>query len=204
MKIIKIEPLIDVGPFSKTPEWETIKTHIVQAVKAVQWPPGSGSFTLHDQPGKRRGQGNGVKPIKDACMIHLKSMAWDLEIPLDLATLSRPGKIDAIYRVGAKLFAVEWETGNISSSHRALNKMALGLLKQVLIGGVLIVPTRKMYQYLTDRVGNYQELIPYFPVWQALASSIDEGLLAVIVVEHDGVSKDVPRIPKGTDGRALT
>lgn len=58
-----------------------------------------------------------------------------------------------------------------------------------------------MYQYLTDRVGNYRELEPYFPLWQSLIC--EEGYLAVISIEHDSVSYDVPKIPKGTDGRAL-
>jgi hypothetical protein len=58
-----------------------------------------------------------------------------------------------------------------------------------------------MYRYLTDRVGNFPELEPYFPLWQAL--KVEEGLLEVIAIEHDGVSQSVPRIPKGTDGRAL-
>jgi len=65
----------------------------------------------------------------------------------------------------------------------------------------LILPTRRMYQYLTDRVGNFEELEPYFDLWKALRC--DEGLLAIMAVEHDDVSKDVPRIPKGTNGRAL-
>jgi hypothetical protein len=103
--------------------------------------------------------------------------------------------------VGSKLFAFEWETGNISSSHRALNKMALGMLKGLLVGGTLVVPTRKMYEYLTDRVGNLDELEPYFELWRAL--NVEYGLLQVVAIEHDGVSRVVPRIPKGTEGRAL-
>ena len=79
--------------------------------------------------------------------------------------------------------------------------MALGIQKKVLIGGALILPTREMYQYLTDRVGNFRELSPYFPLWKSLA--VDEGLLLVIAIEHDAVSDNVPRIKKGTDGRAL-
>ena len=69
-----------------------------------------------------------------------------------------------------------------------------------LIGGVLIVPSRELYQYLTDRVGNYPELEPYFDVWSTYP--LEEGILAIIVVEQDGISSDVPRIAKGTDGRA--
>ncbi|HHW41239.1 MAG TPA: hypothetical protein GXX19_08845 [Syntrophomonadaceae bacterium] len=201
MKIIRFERLIDKGEFSKSGTWNIIENQIVQAIKAIAWPPGSGSFILYDQPGKARGKGNGVKPIKEACMFHLKSLGWSLETPVHIATLKKPGPLDATFPVGERLFCVEWETGNISSSHRALNKIALGILKNVLIGGILILPTRKMYKYLTDRVGNFEELEPYFPFWRSLC--VDEGLLGVIAIEHDAVSKNVPRIPKGTDGRAL-
>ena len=201
MKIGRVESLIETGAFCRSPDWEKIRAQIFEAIKKVQWPPNSGAFTLHDEAGKERGEGNGVKPIKTACMLHLQAQGWVLEPALDIATVTRPGPMDAALNVGNRHFCVEWETGNISSSHRALNKIALGIIKGVLVGGVLIVPTREMYHYLTDRVGNFRELEPYFPVWRAL--KIDEGLLSVIAIEHDGVSKDVPRIPKGTDGRAL-
>ncbi|MBN1102483.1 MAG: hypothetical protein JXL84_03615 [Deltaproteobacteria bacterium] len=201
MKIVRTEKLIDSGEFSRSKKWRQIEDHIRTAIMSIQWPPGSGSFTLYDESGKKPGEGSGVKPIKDACMQTLKSLGWRLETPVDIATVKRPGPMDATYPVGNKLFCVEWETGNISSSHRALNKMALGLLKGILIGGVLIVPTRHMYWYLTDRVGNLSELEPYFPLWRSL--NVDEGLLAVVAVEHDAVSRDVPKIGKGTDGRAL-
>ena len=201
MKIISLEPLIDAGNFRETDDWRTVEEHIRQSIKAIEWPPGSGAFTLHDQPGKKRGEGNGVKPIKASFMAKLQSFGWKLETPVDIATLKRPGAMDATYQVKDQLFCVEWETGNISSSHRALNKMALGILKSILIGGILIVPTRAMYKYLTDRIGNLAELEPYFPLWRSL--QVTEGFLAVMAIEHDGVSQSVPRIPKGTDGRAI-
>lgn len=201
MKIIAIEPLINIGSFRKTPEWQKIEDHIIRSIKLIEWPPGAGCFTLHDQSGKRRGEGNGVTPIKTSFMKKLESLGWNLETPVDIATLKKPGAMDATYRVKDKLFCVEWETGNISSSHRAINKMALGILKEILIGGILIVPTRAMYKYLTDRIGNFSELEPYFPLWKSL--QVSEGFLAVMAIEHDAVSTSVPRIPKGTDGRAL-
>ena len=142
MKIIRTEILIDAGGFSASPGWEEVQGQIAEAIHSVEWPPGSGSFTLHDQPGKKRGEGNGVKPIKDACMRHLSGNGWSLETPVDIATVKRPGKMDATRPMNDRLFCVEWETGNISSSHRAVNKMALGLLEGILVGGVLIVPTR--------------------------------------------------------------
>lgn len=200
MKIVKIEILIDSGGFSSSPVWATIKDHIITSINKVEWPPGSGSFTLYDESGKKRRQGSGVTPIKDIFVKNLKRLGWNLETPVNIATLKRPGPLDATYPVGKKLFAVEWETGNISSSHRAINKMVLGLLNGILIGGILIVPTREMYHYLTDRIGNLQELEPYFPLWKSL--KCEEGLLGVIAIQHDGVSKKVPKITKSTAGRA--
>jgi len=201
MKIIKRERLIDAGDFSSSKEWKIIDDHIRKAIQSIEWPVGSASFTLFDEPGKGRGKGSGVKPIKDACMHRLKSLGWKLETAVDIATVKTPGPIDATFQVSDRLFCLEWETGNISSSHRAINKMCLGMLKKLLIGGVLILPTREMYKYLTDRVGNFPELEPYFPLWKSLR--IEAGLLEVIAIEHDNVSRSVPRIPKGTDGRAV-
>lgn len=201
MKIILLEELIDEGSFSKSQEFYHIREQVFQAIKSVEWPPGSGSFTLFDQSGKKRGEGSGVKPIKEACMSYLKRQGWNLETPVDIATVKRPGPMDATLQARNRLFCVEWETGNVSSSHRALNKMALGILKKILIGGFLIVPTREMYKYLTDRIGNFPELEPYFPLYRAI--KIDVGFLGVIAIEHNAISKNVPRIKKGTNGRAL-
>ena len=35
------------------------------------------------------------------------------------------------------------------------------------------------------------------------AVNINEGFLEIFVVEHDAIDSNVPRITKGTDGRAL-
>lgn len=202
MRIVQTEILIDAGGVGKSKEWNMRYTEICSAIRAIEWPPGSGAFTLYDEPGKKRGMGNGVKPIKAACMARLRDeFGWSLESRIKMRTVQLKGRVDATCLVGDKLLSLEWETGNISSSHRALNKMCLGMLKGALIGGVLILPTRSMYHYLTDRVGNLPEVEPYFPLWKAIP--ITEGILVVVVIEHDAVSRDVPRIPKGTDGRAL-
>jgi hypothetical protein len=201
VKIVKIKNPISCGPFVKSTAFKKINKQIEKAIISVQWPPNSKSFTIHDEPGKKRNQGNGVKPIKDACMTYLKSKGWAMETPVNIASRVRPGPMDATLPVGKQLFCVEWETGNISSSHRALNKMAIGLMNKILIGGVLILPTRSLYKYLTDRVGNFSEIEPYCSLWESV--KIKNGYLAIIAVEHDNASKKVPRIPKGTDGRAL-
>nr|BBH93975.1 hypothetical protein KTA_21740 [Thermogemmatispora argillosa] len=43
----------------------------------------------------------------------------------------------------------------------------------------------------------------YFPLWEALGTLIAKGVLWIIAIEQDAVSRSVPRIAKGTDGRAL-
>jgi hypothetical protein len=197
VKIIKTEFLIRKGIFYKSSEFQSILKQIENAVLSVTHPKDSRQFTLYP---KRKG--NGVMPIKKNFLEWLVQKGWLCEYRMSIASRLRPGPIDAVKNMSdGRHFAVEWETGNISSSHRALNKMAVGLLDGVLAGGILILPSRTMYGYLTDRIGSYSEIEPYFPVWRNL--QIKEGVLAVIEIEHDALSEDVPVIPKGTDGRAL-
>lgn len=197
MKILRTKALISKGPFVQTAEFKTILDDIHDAIKKVTWPPESQKFTLN--PVK---QGNGVKPIKINCMLHLEERGWLLEHRMALGSRVKPGPIDSVLEFdNGQYFAVEWETGNISSSHRAINKLAIGLLENILVGGILILPSRKMYKYLTDRIGNYAEIAPYFPVWEKL--DLNQGYLGVIEIEHDDESDNVPFIPKGTDGMAL-
>lgn len=201
MKIIGQTTLIDQGDFSSSVDFDNIFKDVYSSIENVCWPPGNDQFIIYPEPGKKTGKGNGVKPIKKAFAQNLNEFGWTLEKRLDIATVVRPGPIDAVFPYENKFFAVEWETGNISSSHRALNKMFVGLLNETLCGGVLIVPTSDLAYYLTDRVGNYRELKPYFPLWKAVACK--EGYIGIIAIEYDGTSDSVPKIPKGTDGRAL-
>jgi hypothetical protein len=201
MKIPHIETLIQRGSFAQSQEWRIIRQQALEAVQNVDWPVGSGKFTIYPESGKKRGQGNGVKPIKNTAISYLKNQGWQIEYPLPIGTQVRPGKIDAAYLSTQGTVGFEWETGNISSSHRSMNKMALGLLSKAMIAGLLVIPSRQLYRYLTDRIGNYSELEPYFPLWKSIPCK--EGILEVIMIEHDDQSFDVPRIPKGTDGRAV-
>jgi len=196
MKVLRTTYLIRAGSFASSAAWSARHSQICQAIKNVEWPTGSGFFTLHAVK-----ESNGVVPIKKSCMADLKALGWSLETRFSQTTEKRPGPIYATCREKGKLLCLEWETGNISSSHRAINKMALGLITGEFIGGVLVIPSRAMYVYLTDRIGNYAEIQPCFPVWQSL--TVKEGVLAVIEIEHDALSLDVPHIEKGTDGRAL-
>src|ERR1700722_8883923 len=57
--------------------------------------------------------------------------------------------------------AIEWETGNISSCHRSMNKLCLVMMAGLIYIGVLILPSRLLYPHLTDRIGNWEELSSY-------------------------------------------
>ena len=202
MKIVREETLISCGKYAESAAWKETRESLYQAIREVDWPRGSGKFTIYPQSGKRRREGNGVTPIKLGLMGKLEKQGWKLEEPLDIAVLKKPGKLDAVLHTGYGLVALEWETGNISSSHRALNKMALGLLKGVLACGILVVPSRDLYKYLTDRIGNMAELEPYLDLWRSIPC--EQGVLEIVTIEHDATSTQVPRIPKGTAGRALS
>lgn len=179
---------------------QSIIGHVHESIKLMDNPAGSGSFKLYN--GKKA---NGVKLIKDSYMNRQKDHGWILEHRVDVGvTTTKPGPIDAVLPIGDKFFAVEWETGNIASSHRALNKITMGIVNKKLLGGILILPSREMYNYLTDRVGNFRELEPYFDVWAKANYDVREGYIAVVEIEHDElVDEEIFRIPKGTDGRAL-
>ncbi|MEG4211213.1 restriction endonuclease [Microcoleus sp. S13_B4] len=196
MKIVQEVSLISRGNFEESEEWGVIKNEIRIAIDAIAWPVGASNFTINPTS-----HGNGVKPIKNACMAALQdNFGWQLETKIRFATRA-PGRVDATKILDNHLFAFEWETGNISSSHRAVNKLVLGILRGIFLGTALVLPSRKLYPYLTDRIGNYEELEPYFDVWRAV--NIQEGFLAIFVIEHDALDSNVPTITKGTDGRAL-
>lgn len=171
-----------------------VQDHIREAIAAIVWPPNNDRFLIN--PVRK---GNGVVPIKKAFVDVLKLRGWKAE-QAAIPSTGR-GRVDAALTTAHGTYAVEWETGNISSSHRSLMRLSLGLIKGDIKGGVLVLPSKKLYRYLTDRVGNIDELERYFPVWRALP--ITAGALVVIEIEQDDESSDVELIRKGTDGWAL-
>ena len=197
MRIVETVPLIDNVPTQMRAFIQNRGQEISQAIANVVNPPGTTRFIIN--PVKH---GNGVLPIKQAFIQTLVNFGWQTEISISLVNGVNPGPLDAFFQAENSKFAyaVEWETGNISSSHRALNKLLLGIQDHVISGGTLILPSRALYVYLTDRIGNFPELQPYFPVWRRPEL---EGYLSVIVIEHDGEDTNTPLIHKGTDGRAL-
>ena len=197
MKLIHEEILIGSDSATKSPETAACLADIRSAIANVVWPQKSQTFTINPIV-----DGNGVLPIKVGFVRKLKTLGWKLEERPVLAKGLGPGKVDALkFLSDGRQFAAEWETGNISSSHRALNKMCMGILEGHLAGGVLVLPDRDLYNYLTQRIGNYKELAPYFPVYRHLREI--KGLLAVFAVTFDRTSDRVAPIPKGMDGNSL-
>lgn len=182
------------GDFSESEELAIILQELGRAIRQVSW-GAEDKFIIN--PIRKE---NGVKPIKTEFIKYLVSCGWESEVRMSFANGMNPGPVDIIKRTKAGIFAVEWETGNISSSHRALNKIAVGLIQNAIIGGILILPVKNLAMYLTDRIGNYEEIEPYFPIYNNL--NILHGLIGVIGVEYDEVSKEAPVIPKGKDGNA--
>ena len=201
MKITERHYLIEHSELLATSAWKTASENVEAAVAVSDWPHGSGQFTIYPESGKKRGMGNGVDAIKVPCVRKLKEFGWQVEAlpPLPAGTLTT-GDLDALLISEIGYIAFEWETGNISSSHRAINKLLQSLMVGGITGGFLIVPSDGLKKFLTDRIGNIGELRPYFPLWRA--TNIPRGVLEVIVVEHDATSLDVPKIPKRTDGRS--
>jgi hypothetical protein len=71
MKIVREETLISCGEFAKSDACLTARRKLHNAIKKVEWPKGSGKFTIFAESGKKRGKGNGVTPIKDGLMLDL-------------------------------------------------------------------------------------------------------------------------------------
>lgn len=195
MKIVKVVTLLSCGSYAKSKHWAKTRAAIHEAVKKCDWPPDSGKFTIRPER-----KGNGVVPIRKEFIVELKKRKWTVEGKAKNKLGQNLGSFDAVIPGPDGVIVAEWETGNISSSHRSMNKLTMLVADHVIAAGVLIVPSRKLYVYLTDRIGNYQELEPYLKLWMSVPCK--SGVLEIVVIEHDAESKDVVKIPKGTDGRA--
>jgi hypothetical protein len=202
---MKIVGRIDLSPpadLFRSHQWREIEEEVETAIQAIVWPPQNDRFTIFGVEGvnSKESDENGVKPIKDACMLTLRDRYYwetrDRKNPLqfDATRILKP----------SGLFGLEWETGNISSSHRSVNRILLGCFQNIIRGGILIIPSNELYLYLTDRIGNIGELEPYIPIWKDyIARSWNDGVFRIYVVEQDAVSLKVPKIIKMTDGMAI-
>lgn len=190
VKIVEVKRVLGKGTLAPSPEWATIRDAVLQAIALVDWPPGSGKFTINPTR-----HGNGVGPIQRRAAKLLDQNGWKAQYPWPIADRTQPGRMDAAYFSSHGLVAFEWETGNIASCHRSINKICLGFHIGAIAGGILALSSNRLYPFLTDRVGNIGEIERYFPLWSA--TPCDQGVLEIIVVEHDATSSKAPLIRRG-------
>ncbi len=140
---------------------------------------------------------NGVVPLKEPCYCMLEEeYDWYREKPLDILS-EKGGPID-VYKSftdsnGCFNVGIEFETGNISSAHRSMNKLSLGVHNKELHLAVLMMPMHRLSYYLTDRVSNYEELRPYF-------SLVSDVPFIIIGFDVEDYSSRIPCLAKGRDG----
>ncbi|NIA70086.1 hypothetical protein HBA54_15885 [Pelagibius litoralis] len=228
MKWLRTLILFDHGDISSSADWHTIHASYKNSIESIDHPLGTGALKLRrkmkDADGKWKR--NGVKYLKERFFDHMtRAESWEPEAAVKFEqkrlqpsiTLypsgeeyhpekaSSFGGFDFVTHTDAGVqVAIEWETGNISSSHRSLNKLTIALQNGAIQVGVLIVPSRPLYRHLTDRIGNIDELSGYLRFWAELKATTDRGLLAITVVEHDELTDDPKHqyLPSGLDGRA--
>jgi hypothetical protein len=228
MKWLRTIVLFDQGKVMSSDGWADLHTSYVSAIKRIDFPEGSGTLRLRRKVRRPDGQWsrNGVVYLKSRFVRSMvEDEGWKPEGSFGFGKNAAPptltqypsgdpyqepitsefGGFDLCTTApdGTRI-AIEWETGNISSSHRSMNKLALALAGGSIEAGVLIVPSRNLYEHLTDRIGNIGELSGYVAMWHGLALSVTRGLLAITVVEHDDLCDDEahPYLTVGSDGRA--
>lgn len=228
MKRLRTMILFDRGDVASTDDWRLVHESYHRSIQSVDFPEGAGSLTLRRRQKLTGGQWNrnGVVYLKKRFFSYMKeNEGWQQEVDFDLGEGEKPAEVhlypegntyvehissrfggfDLVTMApGGTRIAIEWETGNISSSHRSVNKLAIALVNGTIQAGVLIVPSRGLYAQLTDRIGNIGELSGYMPMWQSMGVGVKRGLLAFTVVEQDLVtdSSTFPYLPRGKDGRA--
>ena len=228
MKWLRTIIVFDKGDVVSEQDWAAVHESYVRGIEAIHHPAGSGKFVLRRAVHLRKGEWkrNGVGYMRSSFLRKMVDVEkWQSEANVDLPrdriqptlklypsgvehrepVTSKFGGFDfQILTKNGLRVAIEWETGNISSSHRSINKLVIALASGAIQAGVVIVPSRDCYAQLTERIGNIGELSGYLELWEAAKGRIDRGLLAISVVEHDEVTDDpsVRYLPVGKDGRA--
>lgn len=230
MKWLRTLVVFDRGGVVHSADWQAIHESYIRSISCIDFPEGTGTLTLRrkmkcpDNP--KKWIRNGVSYLRRRFIDHMvNNEEWHAEGDFDLGSGRAPpnvllypsmkhhyepiksefGRFDFVTTARSGIHvAIEWETGNISSSHRSINKLAIALATGKIQVGVLIVPSRDLYEHLTDRIGNIRELSGYLSMWQGLEGGVERGLLAISVVEHNHLTDDptIPYLPVGNDGRA--
>ncbi len=228
MRWLRTIVVFDNGNVVGQADWEAVHSSYVRSIESIDHPHGTGTLTLRRKIRLPNGQWrrNGVGYLRTCFLEHMvNTEGWQRESNVDLGRNREQPKL-SLYPSGESYIepitsdfggfdfltltpaglrvAIEWETGNISSSHRSMNKLSIALASGIVQAGVLIVPSRACYEHLTDRIGNISELSGYLELWEPARTGVDRGLLAISVVEHDALTDDeaIPYLPMGKDGLA--
>jgi len=229
MRWLRTLVVFNEGDVMSSDGWRTVHNSYRNAIENIHHPLNSGALTIRRKalrPDSTQFNRNGVGYLRNHFLHNMVDVeGWRSEGDVDLgrdrqqpAIMLYPsceayrepissgfGGFDFVTTTADGLkVAIEWETGNISSSHRSMNKLAIALNTGIIQAGVLILPSRDLYLHLTDRIGNIAELSGYLEMWESLRHTVQRGLLAITVVEHDALSDDpdLPYLPTGNDGRA--
>lgn len=202
MKIVHEEIILNEPMEGTEDDLEVALSEVRKAIGSICWPPGSDRMHLNPSRNRKKETGkktttyggNSPSQMKLAFAEGIVAQHWDAEVTVEVVDGERVGNVDFVSHKSSGLYCVEWETGNVASCHRSVNKMALGLLTNAIRMGILIVPSAEMYPYLTHRTANYREISPYRHLWKYL--TFKQGYLSMIVVEHDEIDGSVPVIPK--------
>lgn len=155
MKWLRTLILFDKGDVISSTDWKDLHESYVRSIQSIDFPEGSGTLTLRKKMRDEEGstKRNGVGYLRTRFLRHLKTVeGWEAEGSVDLSRdreqpairlypsmedyrepiTSDFGGFDFVKAKGnGAQIAVEWETGNISSSHRSMNKLALALVSGI-------------------------------------------------------------------------
>ncbi|HTQ35515.1 MAG TPA: hypothetical protein VMH77_00650, partial [Steroidobacteraceae bacterium] len=150
MKWLRTLVVFDSGKVLNTPTWDQVHRSYLRAINSIEHPVGAGKLMLRHAIKRTGGQDqrNGVVPLRRKFLDFLvRSEGWKKEQDTTISRLrwqvevslypgrqkhtepveSDFGHFDFLTTLGSEglRVAIEWETGNISSSHRSLNKLAM-------------------------------------------------------------------------------
>ena len=114
-----------------------------------------------------------------------------------------PGAIDFFKNLEGLRVGVEWETGYIGSSHRAVSKLFNAIVDGMIDAGVLVIPERALQKHCTDRSSNYEELECYTDLMDLILMFLKHGYLEIIVVGYDELDASLPYLKQTDIGTLL-
>lgn len=150
---------------------------------------------------------NGVKPLTNQFRRNMEELGWDSEKSFWSKSVDGPGPVDfAMQLSDGTWFCVEWETGNKSSTNRAVEKLQLGMTDNIISGGILVVAEEEFQKHCTSGIGSFELCKHYIRKWRRHQ---DGDFFAIIGFTYDElIDFNHPEydtfefIPKGKDGHA--